>query len=78
MYVYKITIYLTTHTDELPNGREMVTILHTEEDEKDKLVLFSKSIIMEHMKIIIKTNNSNVINAFFFLNILRHVKSNHF
>ena len=56
---------MTTHTDELPNGGENATILHTEEDEKDKLVLFSESIIIKHMKISIKTNNSNVLNAIF-------------
>ena len=50
MSVHKITIYLTTQTEEWPHGREKVTIMQTEEDENYKFVLYSRSTIIKDMK----------------------------
>ena len=43
MSVHKVTISLTTQTEELPNGKEKVAIKQTEEDENYKFVFFSRS-----------------------------------
>ena len=49
--VHKISICFETKTEELPNGQIRVTTLQTEEDEHDKFLFFSRSIIIKDMKI---------------------------
>ena len=48
--MHNISITFETKTKELPSGRIKVTTIQTEEDNNEKLLLFSRSTIIEDMR----------------------------
>ena len=50
MCVHRISIYLETKTEELPNGRVNVITMQTEEDKNYKSLFFSRSTMVKDMK----------------------------